>query len=130
MFAAPLLCWSPLPSDRLTCRSASPYIPATYGFHDPVFVGDFEAFAELAGCGKFSIGNSTVFDCLVAVDSAVLKNASGTVSDTREFWGSWAFLPVVDGEFIVKRPSATPGRSGQREKNPRWCKNLSISQVI
>ena len=48
---------------------------------------------------------SSTFDCLVATDSVALQNASGTVSTTRGIFGTFAFLPVLDGDFIRTRPS-------------------------
>ena len=48
---------------------------------------------------------SSTFDCLVATDSVVLQNASGTVSTTRGYFGTFGFLPVLDGELIQTRPS-------------------------
>jgi carboxylesterase type B len=55
------------------------------------------------------IGNSqgkyhSTFDCLVNADSMVLQNASGIVS-TSGLFGTFAFLPVVDGNFIQYRPA-------------------------
>ena len=46
-----------------------------------------------------------MFDCLVASDTVTLQKASGTVSTTRGYFGSFAFLPVVDGDYIQERPS-------------------------
>jgi hypothetical protein len=69
---------------------------------------NYNAFVDLAGCGPSSRGLEThgsSFDCLVAADTTVLQNASGTVSTTRGYYGSFAFLPVVDGEFVKMRPS-------------------------
>lgn len=45
------------------------------------------------------------FDCLVAADSDLLQNASGTVSTTLGYWGSFAFLPVMDDDYIQELPS-------------------------
>lgn len=67
----------------------------------------YKDFAELAGCGLNStaIKNyATTFDCLVAAPSTLLQNASATVS-TSGLFGTWAFLPVIDGELIQERPS-------------------------
>lgn len=89
--------------------AASPYTPAIHSYHDPVPKGNYESFAELAGCGKGSSEakrHSGVFECLVAADTAVLQNASGTVSESRGYFGSFAWLPVVDGDMIQRRPSS------------------------
>ncbi|KAH8817012.1 putative carboxylesterase [Xylogone sp. PMI_703] len=88
--------------------AASPYLPAIYNYDDSVPTDNYNAFADLAGCGNSSSKRSqysTTFDCLVAADSAALQNASGTVSTTRGFFGTFAFLPVLDGKLIQNRPS-------------------------
>jgi hypothetical protein len=83
-------------------------VPAIYNYNDSVPTGNYDCFAELAGCGNSSSRMSqylSTFDCLVATDSLVLQNASGTVSTTRGYFGTFAFLPVLDGELIQTRPS-------------------------
>lgn len=35
----------------------------------------------------------------------MLQNASGTVSTTRGYFGSFGFLPVIDGDYIQQQPS-------------------------
>ena len=62
----------------------------------------YQAFADAAGCSGSS--STTVFDCLVNADTAVLQSASATVSTSGEF-GTFAFLPVTDGNFIQATPS-------------------------
>jgi hypothetical protein len=47
-----------------------------------------------------------VFDCLVAADTTTLQTASGLVSTSRGYFGSFAWLPVIDHDFIQHRPSA------------------------
>lgn len=49
-------------------------------------------------------GHSTVFDCLVAADTTALQNASGEINTSGAF-GTVAFLPVTDGNFIQDIPS-------------------------
>ena len=73
-----------------------------YKYNDQVPTQYYHAFAEAAGCNG---GSSTaVFNCLVNADTAVLQNASATVSVSGEF-GTFAFLPVTDGTFIQGAPS-------------------------
>ena len=73
-----------------------------YKYNDQVPTQYYQAFAEAAGCNG---GSSTaVFNCLVNADTAVLQNASATVSVSGEF-GTFAFLPVTDGTFIQGAPS-------------------------
>ena len=78
------------------------YVAKQYKYNDQVPTQYYRAFAEAAGCNG---GPSTaVFSCLVNADTAVLQNASATVSVSGEF-GTFAFLPVTDGTFIQGAPS-------------------------
>ena len=94
--------------DELTDRqliAASPYLPKQYGYADPAPSQTYRAFATAAGCGNVSPAtHPTTFDCLVSADTAALQNASGKVSQSGPF-GTFAFLPVTDGEFVQERPS-------------------------
>ncbi|KAI1639824.1 Alpha/Beta hydrolase protein [Biscogniauxia mediterranea] len=88
--------------------AASPYTPSIYRYSDPTPTAHYDTFVELVGCGQDSSSlaqYSSAFDCLVAADTEVLQNASGTVSTTQGYFGSFAFLPVIDDDYIQKRPS-------------------------
>ncbi|EGR52449.1 uncharacterized protein TRIREDRAFT_2044 [Trichoderma reesei QM6a] len=87
---------------------ASTYVPPIYPFDHGVPTGHYDAFAEAAGCGVASAlrNHSSVFDCLVAADTTTLQTASGLVSTSRGYFGSFAWLPVIDHDFIQHRPSA------------------------
>ncbi|KAF7972538.1 hypothetical protein HWV62_17734 [Athelia sp. TMB] len=65
--------------------------------------------ANLTGCLAPSAMNLSSFDCLVALDSDVLGLANALII-TSGFFGTVAFGPVVDGEFIIERPMLTLGR--------------------
>ena len=81
------------------------YLAKQYNYNDQVPTQYYQAFAQAAGCtGDANTTNQTVFDCLVSVDTAVLQNASATVSESGDY-GTWAFLPVTDGDFIQAKPS-------------------------
>ncbi|KAI1452517.1 putative carboxylesterase [Annulohypoxylon moriforme] len=89
--------------------AASPYLPSVYRYNDTVPTAHYDKFVELVGCdqGSSKLSNySSTFECLVAADSAVLQNASGIVSTTQGYFGSFAFLPVIDYDYIRERPSA------------------------
>lgn len=76
-----------------------------YNYNDQVPTQYYHAFAEAAGCvGGSNATNPTTFDCLVNVDTAVLQNASGAVSESGQY-GTFAFLPVTDGNFVQAAPS-------------------------
>ena len=78
------------------------YVAKQYKYNDQVPTQYYQAFAKAAGCNGGS-GNA-VFNCLVNADTAVLQNASATVSVSGEY-GTFAFLPVTDGTFIQGTPS-------------------------
>lgn len=46
------------------------------------------------------------FNCLVAIDAATLGAVGAAIIDAS-FFGTYAFSPVVDGTFIVERPTQT-----------------------
>lgn len=76
-----------------------------YNYNDQVPTQYYNAFAKAAGCSSgTSTTDTTVFNCLVNADTAVLQNASASVSVSGEF-GTFAFLPVTDGKFIPAAPS-------------------------
>ena len=49
------------------------------------------------------------FACLVAVDSDILSQANDAVVSSA-FYGTYVFVPVVDGTFITERPTVTLDR--------------------
>ena len=76
-----------------------------YRYDDEVPTGHYQAFARQAGClpGDESASSQT-FACLMKTDTNTLQNASGLVSASGT-WGTFAFLPVIDGDFIRELPS-------------------------
>ncbi|KAI1428741.1 Alpha/Beta hydrolase protein [Xylaria sp. FL1777] len=85
--------------------AASPYFPTVYRYSDSFPKTRYDKFVELAGCSN-PVANQTTFDCLVAADTEVLQNASGTTSTTVGYFGSFAFLPVIDDDYIQERPAS------------------------
>jgi len=99
--------------------AASPYLPMQYQYNGWQPSQSYYAFAQASGCfpGR-AYGNtsSTILDCLRATPSDTLQNASAVIGASGT-WGTWAFLPVTDGNFIRERPSQqlTSGNvNGQR----------------
>ncbi|KAJ5719637.1 CAZyme family CE10 [Penicillium malachiteum] len=84
--------------------AASPYTPAMYQYNDEVPMNHYKHFVSRAGCAQENGSQSAVFECLVSADTVTLQYASANVSISGE-WGTWAFQPVVDGEFIQELPS-------------------------
>jgi carboxylesterase type B len=87
--------------------SASPYLPMQYGYADWVPSQAYYAFATAVGCppdAPYNGQGQTVFQCLVSADSALLANASATVSQ-EGVYGTWGFLPVTDGRLVQDLPS-------------------------
>lgn len=88
--------------------AASPYSHAIYDYRDAVPTNYYREFASLAGCGQNSSHlqqHASVFQCLVAAESEILQYASGNVSESFGYYGSWAFLPVIDQDYVQERPS-------------------------
>lgn len=89
--------------------AASPYSYAIYDYCDPVPTNYYHEFASLAGCGQDSPcleKYPSVFQCLVETESEVLQYASFNFSESLGTYGSWAFLPVIDHDYIQERPTA------------------------
>ncbi|KAH7029353.1 Alpha/Beta hydrolase protein [Microdochium trichocladiopsis] len=88
---------------------SSPCLPPIYAYNDEYPTEHFRKFAELAGCASRATAQSCgdlVFECLVAADTSVLQNASEAVAATQGYFGSFAWLPVVDGRFVRSRPTS------------------------
>lgn len=87
--------------------AASPAILNQYGYKDWVPSQSYYAFANAAGCfpgTAYGSSPQTIFQCLVAQNTTTLQEASFDVSASGKY-GSWAFLPVTDGNFVAQTPS-------------------------
>ncbi|KAJ5773640.1 hypothetical protein N7457_008536 [Penicillium paradoxum] len=97
--------------------AASPYSSTLYQYDGDIPTSHYRQFAARAGCSKKRyMPEGAVFDCLVNADTETLQYASANVSISGA-WGTWAFLPVVDGDFIQELPSKQLHKkkvSGQR----------------
>ncbi|CAI6243033.1 unnamed protein product [Periconia digitata] len=88
--------------------TSSPYLPTQYKYNDFVPTQAYYAFATAAGCPPtyaYGRNSQTIFNCLQKQDTEILKQASHNVSTTGGSFGSWAFLPVTDGNFLQETPS-------------------------
>ncbi|CAI7569316.1 unnamed protein product [Penicillium discolor] len=85
--------------------AASPYTTGLYQYDGEVPTNHYQHFAARAGCYHGgNISEAAIFDCLVNADTDTLQYASANVSISGA-WGTWAFQPVVDGDFIRELPS-------------------------
>ncbi|KAJ5127241.1 hypothetical protein N7448_008020 [Penicillium atrosanguineum] len=84
--------------------AASPYTPTQYHYNDTVPTNNYYDFAARAGCYHERHTPDSSFECLVRSDTDTLQYASGNIS-TSGAWGTFAFLPVTDGDFIRELPS-------------------------
>lgn len=87
--------------------AASPYLPMAWGYKDFVPSQSYYAFATHAGCPPaWAYGNSSesIFQCLIKQNTTTLQKASFAVSPSGVY-GTWAFVPVVDGSFVQELPS-------------------------
>ncbi|KAJ5849585.1 hypothetical protein N7455_009441 [Penicillium solitum] len=85
--------------------AASPYTTGLYQYDGEVPTNHYQHFAARAGCYHGgNISEAAIFGCLVNADTDTLQYASANVSISGA-WGTWAFQPVVDGDFIRELPS-------------------------
>lgn len=88
--------------------AASPYLPFQYDYKDFEPSQSYYAFANQAGCFNgvaYGKTNQSIFECLLTKDSKTLQEANVKTSASA-FFGTWSFLPVTDGVYILDVPSA------------------------
>ncbi|KAI0033946.1 alpha/beta-hydrolase [Vararia minispora EC-137] len=79
---------------------SSPFLPFQYAFDDPISEEIYSMITSLTNCTDRTLA------CLRSVDAETLNAATNTV-DLSNFFGVFTFVPVVDGTFIVERPTVT-----------------------
>ncbi|KAF4597014.1 hypothetical protein EYR40_007464 [Pleurotus pulmonarius] len=80
--------------------TSSSFLPPQYLFNDPYPESVFNQVAAQSGCA-----NSTdTLSCLRATDASILQAANLAVNRAA-FFGTFATVPVIDGEFITQRPT-------------------------
>ncbi|TFK35569.1 Alpha/Beta hydrolase protein [Crucibulum laeve] len=87
--------------------SSSLYFPPQYQFNDPILEANnsirnalFSEVSSQTGCASAS----DTMTCLRAVNPAVLQNTNVNIT-SNAFFGTFIFVPVVDGTFITQRPT-------------------------
>ncbi|KAL1662144.1 Alpha/Beta hydrolase protein [Schizophyllum commune] len=66
-----------------------------YDYNHPVVENDYNALLRATDCSSFA--------CLRTIDAPTLRAAAYSIC-TSKFYGSFSFLPVIDGELIQQRP--------------------------
>ncbi|KLO13416.1 cephalosporin esterase [Schizopora paradoxa] len=124
----------------LQSMSSSLAVLNEYDFDDPIPEFLFSEVARLSGCSNAT----NVFDCLIDVPASTLENVNNEIL-TSGFFGTFLFIPVVDGDFIVERPMATLERGtvnghgllavtnqfeGTIFVSPTLAANLTLAQYV
>ncbi|KZP16256.1 alpha/beta-hydrolase [Athelia psychrophila] len=82
--------------------TSSTFLPSQYPGDALIPAAIYKEVASRAGCANAT----NTFTCLVAVDAAKLDTL-GNATVTDSFYGTFAFVPVIDGKLIVERPTQT-----------------------
>ncbi|KAA1475671.1 alpha/beta-hydrolase [Dentipellis sp. KUC8613] len=80
----------------------SPFLPFAYRYNDPITESLYSKLVVHTNCNQ----SADSLDCLREVDAAALVTAEAAV-DSSNFLGLFSFVPVVDDEFLVERPTVT-----------------------
>lgn len=80
--------------------TSSTFLPSQYAFNDPFIEQLYSEVVNGTGCSsaKYSL------DCLRQVDVNVLQQVNTNVANSA-FFGTFIFVPVVDGRLIPRRPT-------------------------
>ncbi|KIM91618.1 hypothetical protein PILCRDRAFT_810905 [Piloderma croceum F 1598] len=92
------------PRFRAAITSSVALLPQ-YAADDPIPTFLYDQMTNLTNCSNAV----DTFACLIAVDADALNNANNAVTSSA-FYETYVFVPVVDGTFIVERPTITMDR--------------------
>ncbi|KAH7920072.1 alpha/beta-hydrolase [Leucogyrophana mollusca] len=81
--------------------TSSTFLPSQYGYNERIPEMLYNEVATGANCTTLACLRATPVDTLQTLNTEI--NLSG-------FYGTFVFVPVVDGTFIVERPTVTIGR--------------------
>jgi len=80
----------------------SPFLPFQYAFDDPISEDVFSMVASQSGCS----GINATLKCLRSISATTLNQVANNIEQSN-FFGVFTFVPVIDGSFIVERPTVT-----------------------
>ncbi|CAK5266644.1 unnamed protein product [Mycena citricolor] len=81
--------------------TSSSYLPPQYKYDDPAAEILFNTFAAQNNCTSAA----DVMSCLRSVDASAMATVNNNVNNGG-FFGTFTWVPVVDGEYIVQSPIA------------------------
>ncbi|PPQ80157.1 hypothetical protein CVT25_001450 [Psilocybe cyanescens] len=80
--------------------TSSTFLPSQYRFNDRIPETAFNETVAQTNCASAA----DAMDCLRKVDVDTLQNANAAIS-LSAFFGTFVFVPVIDGTFITDRPT-------------------------
>ncbi|KAJ3841175.1 Alpha/Beta hydrolase protein [Lentinula raphanica] len=80
--------------------TSSTFLPSQYPFDDPIPEGLFAEVVSQSNCSSAS----DALACLRAADVSVLRTVNADMQ-AAAFFGTFTFVPVIDGSFITQRPT-------------------------
>ncbi|KAL9715552.1 hypothetical protein Ac2012v2_002212 [Leucoagaricus gongylophorus] len=80
--------------------TSSTFLPSQYAFNDPFIEQLYSEVVNGTGCSSAKDS----LDCLRQVDVNVLQQVNTNVANSA-FFGTFIFVPVVDGRLIPRRPT-------------------------
>ncbi|KAG1767708.1 Alpha/Beta hydrolase protein [Suillus placidus] len=85
-----------------TAMTSSTFLPSQYNYNDRI---PEMLYSEVVN-GTNCISSSDTLSCLRAADVNTLQTLNYNIN-VNGFFGTFVFVPVVDGTFIVERPTVT-----------------------
>ncbi|OAX34806.1 alpha/beta-hydrolase [Rhizopogon vinicolor AM-OR11-026] len=82
--------------------TSSTFLPSQYNYNDRIPEILYRKVVNGTKCGS----NSDTLSCLRAADVNTLQTLNTNIN-LNGFYGTYTFVPVVDGTFIVERPTVT-----------------------
>ncbi|TFY71854.1 hypothetical protein EVG20_g1159 [Dentipellis fragilis] len=89
----------------------SPFLPFVYNYSDPITESLYSQVVSKANCTN----PTDTLSCLREVNAIALAAAEVSI-DSANFLGLFTFVPVIDGDFLVERPTVTLQRGKLNSK--------------
>ncbi|KAF8442075.1 Alpha/Beta hydrolase protein [Boletus edulis BED1] len=81
---------------------SSTYLPPQYYYNDRLPQLLYNEVVTMTGCAS----SAETFTCLQSVEADMLQTANSALAGSA-LYGTFIFVPVVDGTFILERPTVT-----------------------